>query len=397
MTNYNPKTKQPFATNTVVNTKPNETNDSTTYKEEKTTPTLPACIVSYKSDKQNKENQAAQIANNNNNNNKPTSAKVTPTLTAFTSSANKSEKQSIDNQSTQNTSKPTTVKIAQVTPTLVKTSTNNNNNDLCNTTFSVTTPTATKQTLEEDASNQNMNLNKQLLKQELTEPRAEQKYRPPGSSTPQPLSDSKTKQATLGHSGNQTNIVKKTLAKMTAAFKQRNNNEHLTLKNKLSSENKKQNKPGNEPFRVDSHQLQRKKSNEMFGNRALSPESDHESSNRRASSVPRTLREKQALGIVVLKSIEDSNQKKRVTRDDSSRAMTPAAMSKSEHKSLKTKVGPPPTILSLGEKIQNFFASHHKTSNQATIINNNNKIKQQTNTNSFKLHKSSNLKSISFK
>ena len=122
---------------------------------------------------------------------------------------------------------------------------------------------------------------------------------------------------------------------MTAAFKQRNNNEHLTLKNKLSSENKKQNKPGNEPFRVDSHQLQRKKSNEMFGNRALSPESDHESSNRRASSVPRTLREKQALGIVVLKSFEDSCQKKRVTRDDSSHAMTPAAMSKSEHKCLK--------------------------------------------------------------
>ena len=73
----------------------------------------------------------------------------------------------------------------------------------------------------------------------------------------------------------------------------------------------------------------------MFGNRALSRESDHEFSNRRASSVPRTLREKQALGIVVLKSIEDSNQKKRVTRDDSSRAMTPAAMSKSEHKCLK--------------------------------------------------------------
>ena len=369
MTNFNLQTKQPFATSTVANTKKNEIDDSNP-NEEKTTPTLPACIAIYKSEKQNKENQAAQIANNNRQ--QTTSAKVTPTLPACISGY-KSEKQ---NKEANNSA---SVKTTQVTPTLIK----QNNNDPCNVTFSVT-PTATKPISVDEYSNSSINFNKQLSKQESIE-RGDQKNRAPSSSTPQPLQDLKSKPVILSNSGNQTNIVKKTLAKMTAAFKQRNNNENLTLKNKLSIESKKQSKPGNEPLRVESH-LQRKKSNEMFGNRAISPESDHESSNRRASSVPRTLREKQALGIVVLKSIEDSSQNKHVSKDDSVRNMTPSSMSKSEHKSLKNKVGPPTAILSIGEKIQNFFASHHKTSNQANN-NNNNKIK---------LLKPSNLKSIRF-
>ena len=282
------------------------------------------------------------------------------------------------------------------------------NSDSCNTTFSIKTPTATKPS--EDTNNLNtpnmnivtkLSLNKQDSIENNNNNSANSiKYQTPTAngqpvshipkhvnSTPTPHITIENKKSTiLTNSGsNQPNIVKKTLAKMTAAFKQRNNNnsnDNLIFKvNKLDT---KKQKPTNEPLRVENH-IKRKNSNEMFrNNKIMSPESDNGTSNRRASSVPRTLREKQALskaGIVVLENIED-NKPKNVTKDD-----TATKVKQSEVKILKPKVAPPTSIISLGEKIQNFFASH-KTSNQQNVYNN--KMKQQTNNSSNKQNKTSN-------
>lgn len=160
---------------------------------------------------------------------------------------------------------------------------------------------------------------------------------------------------------NQPNIVKKTLAKMTAAFKQKNSD--LNLKTKLAADKKTK----NEPRRVE---------HETFKTREMSPESEHGTSNRRASSVPRTLREKQALskqGIVVLESIDDAKPASG-SKDDTARVVKPV-----EHKSLKPKVSPPTAIISLGEKIHNFFASHSKTGTSNSQPNANLKSKHQSN------------------
>lgn len=157
-----------------------------------------------------------------------------------------------------------------------------------------------------------------------------------------PVIDNKT--------NSQPNIVKKTFAKMTAAFKHKD----LSIK-------KLDNKKKNVPIKAEQ---------EMFSHKLLSPESNDDQSNRRASSVPRTLREKQALkkqGIVISENLNDNQN---VTKDDSSKE------NHLEHKSLKQRVGPPIAFLSLGEKIQNFFASHSKTSNQLILKNN---IKQHSN------------------
>ena len=198
-------------------------------------------------------------------------------------------------------------------------------NDQCSTTYSIQTPTVTKMTKQNSLEDKKTDLKQRILNQNTT-----------------PQIDNKT--------NSQPNIVKKTFAKMTAAFKHKD----LSIK-------KLDNKKKNVPIKAEQ---------EMFSHKLLSPESNDDQSNRRASSVPRTLREKQALkkqGIVILENLNDNQN---VTKDDSTKE------NQIEHKSLKQRVGPPTAILSLGEKIQNFFASHSKTSNQLILKNN---IKQHSN------------------
>jgi len=320
----NSKPKQPLADSSVMNTKTNEP-ERADLKEEQTTPTLPFDKINYKH--QNKENESNQ--------------------------ANKLTK--------------------QVTPLLVKTpSTTSSSNNACNETFSVKTPTLTASRPAEEIvlttqTKPALNATKQESVASAEKP-SERKHRTPGSaSTPQPPQSDSSKSKQSSQSGSNSNFLKKSLAKVTQAFKKGNAiSDNLSLKSKLNSESKKQMKhSGREPLRAEPN-LKRKGSNEMFGQRALSPESDHESSNRRASSVPRTLREKQALSRagIVLESINDVHQTKHVTRDDSTRVQS---TTKSEHKSLKqTKPssGPPTSILSLASSAKKKQASSKQQQQQ---------------------------------
>ncbi len=145
------------------------------------------------------------------------------------------------------------------------------------------------------------------------------------------------------------NIVKKTFAKMTAAFKHTkqtsvnpvaNTNSNATsidsLKKKLTSK-KLKNLPNaiGGPVRVDYGFNQTNK-------RAMEKREPSPNSNRRCSSVPRTLKEKQALnkqGIVGLSGLNE-------------------AVGGQEEVASSTRVALPTLTSTLGDKIQSFFNSH---------------------------------------
>jgi hypothetical protein len=156
--------------------------------------------------------------------------------------------------------------------------------------------------------------------------------------------NSKNIKLAVSSSNSNNNIVKKTLAKMTAAFKTTTKSSQVapvssinTLKKKLTSSKKTQ--PGAGPVKVEHHSRAMAPFDEL-GNRAQSP-----TSNRRCSSVPRTLKEKQALnraGIIELDGLEETNAETDVV------------------------VAPklPTLTTTLSDKIQSFFNSH--TSNYAS-------------------------------
>jgi hypothetical protein len=135
---------------------------------------------------------------------------------------------------------------------------------------------------------------------------------------------------------------------MTAAFKTTSKSSQvsqgssiITLKKKLTSSKKTQ--PGCGPVKVEHHSRGLAAFDEL-GNRAQSP-----TSNRRCSSVPRTLKEKQALnrvGIIELDGLEETNGETDV-------AVAPSG-----------NVKLPTLTTTLSDKIQSFFNSH--TSNYAS-------------------------------
>lgn len=136
---------------------------------------------------------------------------------------------------------------------------------------------------------------------------------------------------------------------MTAAFKTSTKSSQVapvssinTLKKKLTSSKKAQ--PGAGPIKVEHHSRAMAPFDELT-NRAQSP-----TSNRRCSSVPRTLKEKQALnraGIIELDGLEETN------------AETDAVVA-----APSGSVKLPTLTTTLSDKIQNFFNSH--TSNYAS-------------------------------
>lgn len=155
------------------------------------------------------------------------------------------------------------------------------------------------------------------------------------------------------------NIVKKTLAKMTAAFKQTKQLsldvpskpagfDAFSLKNKLLSSKKSKVGSGaaNQPVKVEYGDA-------MNLNEPLSP-THQTSSNRRCSSVPRTLREKQAL------------HKAGIINDEESEMNENAEHQQHQNEPIVNSGFIPTQTTTLGEKIQNFFNSHSSSSSSSS-------------------------------
>lgn len=161
------------------------------------------------------------------------------------------------------------------------------------------------------------------------------------------------------------NIVTKTLAKVSAAFKTSNKpattittatNSIDTLKKKLTSKKPSKIAPNsvgtNLPLRVDYATL-KITSNES--------EYNEEQSNRRCSSVPRTLKEKQALNRAgVLTDLNEIDQ------------LTSSSQNLDNASSSSIKATLPTLTSTLGDKIHNFFNSHTAHNLIPTTTKNNN-------------------------
>ena len=167
----------------------------------------------------------------------------------------------------------------------------------------------------------------------------------PSSSNSTPIPSNKI----ISHT--ETNIVKKTFAKMTAAFK--------TNKPMASAENQNTDQMKS---KLHAKKSSRINSNAVPGQAVKGPvKVEHKKetlvliespdtgsgSNRRCSSVPRTLKEKHAIvkaGIIVPELINEENSKEKVS-----------------HQPI-----PPTSTVSFGEKIQNFFTSHNSLNSSSS-------------------------------
>ena len=160
-------------------------------------------------------------------------------------------------------------------------------------------------------------------------------------------------------SGSQ-NIVKKTLAKMTAAFKQTKQIsldvpskpggfDAFSLKNKLYSSKKSKVGSGaaNQPVKVEYGEA-------VDVNEPLSP-THQTSSDRRCSSVPRTLREKMALHRAGVIKDEASELNENVDQQQNEPIVNSGFI--------------PTQTTTLGEKIQNFFNSHSSSHGVGSELN----------------------------
>lgn len=103
---------------------------------------------------------------------------------------------------------------------------------------------------------------------------------------------------------NTQNIVKKTIAKMTAAFKnstkqttqaESSNTSQFKLKTKLTNPTRLNDKKKNDPVKVEYQANNNNNSNNKKNELEISSSEQNSTNNRRCSSVPRTLKEKQDL------------------------------------------------------------------------------------------------------
>ena len=145
--------------------------------------------------------------------------------------------------------------------------------------------------------------------------------------------DKASKNSTPNSSSSQS-LVKKTIAKVTAAFKTSSKPvaapgpvDHNSLRSRLTS--KKSNATNATGYTRHDGPLRVEYEKPSNGARVLSPSNQSSATNRRCSSVPRTLREKQAL-------------------------VRSGAIAETD-----VHVAPPTATTTLGEKIQNFFSSSH--------------------------------------
>lgn len=150
-----------------------------------------------------------------------------------------------------------------------------------------------------------------------------------GSEKPSKL----VKQSSTPGSSSSSSLMKKTIAKVTAAFKTSSSKpvDHNSLRSRLTSK-----KPTTGAAAAAAGYTRHHEGGPMRVEyekpRNLSPTNQSSATNRRCSSVPRTLREKQAL-------------------------VRSGAIVEAEH------VAPPTATTTLGEKIQNFFSSSSSHSN----------------------------------
>jgi hypothetical protein len=155
-------------------------------------------------------------------------------------------------------------------------------------------------------------------------------------------------------SGYNANIVKKTFAKMSAAFKSSKASQPTSeVKLKLTQNSK--NVKTKMPVAKDDFYS----GNQMFQQRQLVANKDESSDNRRASSVPRTLREKQEL----LRKAGKESAVNDILKDEDEPA--------------PNQILPPSQTTTLGEKIQNFFNSNVSHPSQTTRTTATQKIRQQ--------------------